>query len=227
MKNILTINVVVILSLLTTSPPSMAQGPFVNLDFEAANVSAYGAGPTSVPIAKGLPGWTGYTGTNQVNQVVYNTVSLGAAAVSLQGTNGFIVPLQGLFSAGLQSSDPGSQFVAAIAQTGQVPQNAISVTFFYAAQFGTIQLSFAGQAIPLVNIGAGTGYDILGGDISAFAGQTGELRFSSGIGPFGHGGGGFLDNILFSTQAIPEPSCVVLFGVGGLLLGFFRRRNSS
>jgi hypothetical protein len=67
-------------------------------------------------------------------------------------------------------------------------------------------------------IGSASAATIVGEDISSFAGQTGQLLFQ---------GGGELDNIVFSTQPIPEPSSFVLFGTSALLLGFFRRRNSS
>ena len=54
--------------------------------------------------------------------------------------------------------------------------------------YGTTPLSitFQGQQIPQYVLGSTSTYTIYGADISAFAGQTGELRFS---------GGGFLDNV--------------------------------
>ena len=50
----------------------------------------------------------------------------------------------------------------------------------------------------------------MAGDISMFAGQTGELRFA---------GAGLFDDIQFSNQPIPEPGTFCLFGLGALLLG--------
>jgi hypothetical protein len=60
----------------------------------------------------------------------------------------------------------------------------------------------------------------MGGDISAIAGQTGQLLFTALSGTIFNAGYGLLDNIQFSTQAIPEPGVFGLFGFGALLLGF-------
>ena len=204
------------LALLLSAGGVVGQG-FVNLDFESP-ILPLNPVNFQVQITNSLPGWTGYIGNSQVNRVVYDTVSLGAAAISFQDSSGFI-SLQGQYCVGLQSTDPGNQFMAALAQIGRVPQDALSVRFF-ASDFATLELSFAGQVIPLFQIGSGNGYGILGGDISSFAGQTGELRFTSGMGPLGHGGGGFLDSIQFSNQPIPEPGVFALSTLGGLLLGW-------
>lgn len=212
----------VMLMLLTQAPAAWAQG-FVNLDFEHP-ILPLNPVNFQVPITNALPGWMGFIGNSQVDQVVYNTISLGGAAISLQGANGFISPLQGRYSVGLQSSDPGSQFMSTLAQIGQVPQYARSIQFF-ASPNATLEISFAGQTLPLTQIGSGNGYDILAGDISAFAGQTGELSFISGIGPQGHGGAGFLDNIQFSPQAVPEPGVFGLSALGALLLALRTRRG--
>ncbi|MCX6925460.1 MAG: hypothetical protein NT154_19965, partial [Verrucomicrobia bacterium] len=71
-------------------------------------------------------------------------------------------------------------------------------------------VSFGGQPLPLFTVGNTSSAIILGTDITALAGQTGELRFS---------GGGFLDNIQFSTQPIPEPGVFGLSALGALLVG--------
>ncbi len=206
------------LALLLSAAGAGGQGTFQNLDFEHPLLPL---NPVNfkVPIANALPGWTGYIGSGQVDQVWYDTITLNAASISLQGVNGFIQPFQGRYSVGLESSDPGNQFMAALAQVGRIPDYAVSL-LFYASPYNTLQVTFAGQAISLGRVGTGSGYDIMGGDISAFAGQTGELRFISGIGPDGQGGAGFLDNIQFSPQSIPEPSVLGLSALGALLLGW-------
>ncbi len=98
--------------------------------------------------------------------------------------------------------------VPALAQTGTVPASAQSVRFYGLAEFA---VSFAGQTIPISQLDTTPHYNIYGGDISIFANQTGELRFT---------GGGYLDNIHFSSQQVPEPSMFGLFGFGALLLGW-------
>ena len=65
-------------------------------------------------------------------------------------------------------------------------------------------------------------YTIYGADISAYAGQTGQLLFTAPLQT-----GALLDNIQFSSVAIPEPSALTLFALGSLLLGWHRCRNSA
>ncbi len=60
----------------------------------------------------------------------------------------------------------------------------------------------------------------MGVDISAFAGLQRELRFQTGLGI------NYLDAITFSSQVIPEPSVLELFGLGALCLGWRQRRKA-
>jgi hypothetical protein len=55
------ISIIFTAALLSLAESGFAQG-FVNLDFEAANLSAYGAGPAAVPATNAIPGWTAYLG---------------------------------------------------------------------------------------------------------------------------------------------------------------------
>jgi len=85
-----------------------AQGTFVNLDFESANIipdptSPYY--PYAVSVANGLPGWTAYGGTF-AGDILYDTVSLGAAAISIHDTNSHEPILQGSYTVLLQGSFP-------------------------------------------------------------------------------------------------------------------------
>jgi len=122
-----------------------AQG-FENLDFEAANVSAYGAG--SIPATNGIPGWTAYVNGSQVSQILYNTINLDEPAVTIQGTNSSsLTPIQGNVSVLLQR---GSVYAigssSAIGQTGQIPITAQSITFWG----GDNYVSFNGQPLSIV-----------------------------------------------------------------------------
>ena len=188
---------------------SHAQGAFVNLDFEHPILPLVRDSEFKVPTADALPGWTAYIGGNQIDRIVYNTVSLGAAAVSLQTTDGFYPPIQGLYSVGLQANFPSGIVSAEIAQIGQIPASAKSLVFLASA--GSIfRVSFGGQQVPVVQLGATSDHITLAGDISPFAGEVGELRFSGGI---------FLDAISFSSQVVPEPSVIAFSALGMLLLG--------
>ena len=195
---------------------------FINLNFEAANLSVYGAGPAIVPATNGIPGWRAYVSGIQFNQVIFNSIALDEPAVTIQGTNSTsLTPIQGNFSVFLQG---GSAFAngtnSAIGQTGQIPSNALSLIFWgYISQTGVL---FGNQTLSLITLGSTANYDIYGADISAFAGQTGQLLFTAS-----KLSGALIDNIQFSSSAIPEPSTLALSALGALLIGFGRWRNSS
>ena len=163
-----------------------------------------------------MPGWTSYIGQYQVDRIGYNSRTLDLADISIQGPGTPLVPvdlgpLLGNYSVLLKGPSPfAPPGNPAIAQTGQIPSNAKSLVFISELSYA-FNTTFAGNAIPLVQTGATSKYVILSGDVSAFAGQTGELRFT---------GGGFLDAIHFSSQVVPEPSVLGLVGLGTLLLGW-------
>ena len=206
--------IIVIALLMATCGIGRSQS-FVNLRFESPVLPLVPDGGFQVPIANALPGWTGYIGGSQVSSVAYNAVSIGAPSISLQGTGSTFPPIQGNYSVLFQ---PYFSTVA-IGQVGQIPSNANSLQFYSGS--GSLQASFAGQAIPLVQLGSTSNYLIFGGDVSAWAGTSGELRFTLPSIQFTYGEP-FLDNIFFSTQSIPEPSTYSLFGCGVLLLGAAR-----
>ena len=200
----------------------MAQGTFQNLDFEQASIIPLGGFDTNqVEASAALPGWTVYIGGSSVNNVLYDTLTIGSPAVSIQDSLSPVVqPLQGSYSVALQNLTGGS-VTAAIGQTGQLPQDAASITF-YVANYQPLQVTFAGSSIPLVQLGTTANYSIYGGDIVTYAGRTGELLFTdmaNNSQPI------MLDNIQFSDQPIPEPGVLSLFALGGLLLSVHRRPN--
>src|SRR5262249_1384042 len=136
----------------------------------------------SVATTNALPGWTAYQGGAQVDSIVYNDLSLGAAWVSIQDTNSpfggfFGGVIQGTYTVLLQPEFPGpTNATAAISQAGQIPATARSLRFY---ANGPLSVSFAGQGVPLFVLGTGTNYTIYGGDVTAFAGLTGDLRFEA------------------------------------------------
>jgi hypothetical protein len=215
MKNNKVRNIVLICFFILVRQIGFSQG-FVNLDFEHPTLPLNPVN-SMVPIGAALPGWTGYAGTTQLSsgtQIWYDTISLGAAAISLQGPGSTEPILQGSYTVGLQGSSAGAPESVGIGQTGQVPMTAESLLFL-GTQGGNLQVTFNGQLLPTVQLGIGPNGVQYGADISAFAGQTGQLLFTAPP-----NGGDFLDNIQFSPNVIPEPSMWALMLCGARLLAF-------
>jgi hypothetical protein len=214
-----TIAFIQLLALLPLTQNSSAQG-FVNLNFESANVSAYGPGPTAVPATNGIPGWTAYVNGISQAYIPYNTVSLGAPSVDLEGTNSGFNPIQGNYFVYLQPDTSGQPSQsAAIGQTGHIPLPDLSL-IFWGDYNGA--LSFGGQTLDYSQTGSVPNYNIYTADISNFSGQTGQLLFTAQFNT-----GGFIDNIQFSPSAVPEPGTLALTTLGGLLFGLCRSKNHS
>jgi hypothetical protein len=187
---------------------ALAQGTFVNLNFEAANVTdlPYPGSGDVVAISNGVPGWS-IAPQLGPGLMGHNSLPLGGAAVEIFGPDWPSTQiLEGFYTVGLFHSIAGPPVNASIFQTGQIPMGTRSLQFY---GNGAYALSFAGHEVPLVAIGTGFNYTIFGGDVSTFAGETGELLFT---------GDGLLDNIVFSPTAVPEPGVLAFFALGTVLL---------
>jgi len=194
---------------------ALSQG-FVNLDFEHPRLPL-NPDFNFISASNGIPNWTAYLDDTPQGFIAYDTLSLGGALVILEDTNSSSLgpfPIQGKYSVLLQGAfSLGGSTNASIGQTGQIPVGSLSLLLFVASNYGQFLASFNGQNIPLIQTGATANYVIMGGNISAFAGQTGQLLFTT---PFQSGA--LIDNIQFSTSGIPEPGTLVLAGIGGLIL---------
>jgi hypothetical protein len=197
---------------------------FVNLNFESANVPNV---PTNqlgglVSITLGMPGWTANPYVVEPDMIGHNNMSTGGAFVSIDGPSWPSSQiLQGNYSDYIVGSRFGTPASAYIAQTGTIPMFSESIVFdtSLGADF---QVTFGGQAIPTEQLGTGANYVIMGGDVSAFAGQSEELRFTA----LPNVGGGFLDNIQFLTSPVPEPGTLALLAAGAAFLGLRRSRKT-
>jgi hypothetical protein len=201
-----------------------AQGAFQNLDFEAANLSPIPSGQYGgfVSSLDGIPGWTGFIGTNQLTQVVHNAVSTGNASIDILGPYwSFGGIIEGQYTVDIQPGrDPfvvnGQNVSASISQVGLVPANAQSLRFT-ASPLDGFAVSLEGQTLSLVTIGTGPYYATYGANISSFAGQTAALTFTA-LAQFNTTY--YIDSIQFSNLPIPEPGVFGLSALGALLLGW-------
>ena len=212
---------------------TFAQG-FMNLDFEAANPSGYSPGG-GIPTSAAIPGWAAYygttTGTNQSSEIGYDFISLGGEMISLQDRNATsspldfsVLPIQRNYSVLLQGPQPGLETSVAIGQTGTIPVGTQSLTFFGvlggSVLGGSLQVTFNGQNISYGAIGTGANYTIYGANIASYAGQNGELLFTTPVQTVG-----LLDNIQFSSSPVPEPSELALLALGGLAYAWRYRQK--
>jgi hypothetical protein len=202
---------------------------FQDLDFESATLEFAPGGPTAtfaVPFAPAFPGWTGYVGSSQVETALYDRTYLDTAAISILDTNPlppgvFGELIDGNYTAVLQADFyPGLGPVAvSLAQTGLVPSGTKSLAF-YALALGQAASSFTvslgGTNLDLISFPVpNKNYTLCEADVSAFAGLVEELKFTLFPAlPNGDNRYLSLDDIMFSPDAIPEPSSLILLTVG-------------
>jgi hypothetical protein len=209
---------------------------FVNLNFEqtvivSSSPSGYGFNSGTANVT----GWTEYNGWSDSNysggmSIIYNNQPLDSPGVSLVGTNYSSPAIQGKYSILLFGGDTYNTPTngASIGQTGQIPLTAESLTY-WGLSYNNLQITFDGQALSFNAISSNANYTVYGADISAYAGQTGELLFTAPFIEIGGPsyGGGVIDNIQFSPSPIPEPSELSLFGICLLFLCWRMKRPAA
>lgn len=186
---------------------------FQNLNFESIGASSISSNGIWLSWSLAAPAWDHAAGGDSFF-VYHNTPPTGeygqyyflADKYSTAWT-----PLQGDFSLVLVSgsynrSDPTSPWVNAwIDQSGLVPADAES---FRLRATGDFSVTFNSTPIEMTWLGG----DAYGADISEFRGQTVSLRIWNDATTWNEGV--VLDELNFSTQAVPEPSAVALLLVG-------------
>jgi len=204
--------------------PSVSGQSFLNLDFENSTVSILFPPSPGFPYERGIAQveyWgaaasfvTNYSGGTLL---LYNTRSLDATGVFLEGASYPIPAIQGNYSVLL---DGGSSFYpgregALLGQTGEIPPWARSLTFWSTS--GSFEASFDAQPLSLVLLSTASNHAVYGADVSAYAGLTGHLQFRAPWQSMG-----LIDAIQFSPNAIPEPTLLSLFTAGVLCVVFVR-----
>ena len=197
---------------LLAASSALGQGTFQNLDFEAAVVPNLPSDQAAfIPFTNAFPGWMGYAGTNQIQATValYNGYSQGAAVDSLIDGHTAVYSnnvISGNYTAVIQAGavgPPEFDAATAIAQTGLIPASARSLRFDGYQVTADMLLTLNGHPVPFVALGFGPNFTTYGADISAFAGQTAELRFTS-LPTHNTFASFFLDDIQLSNIEIPQ-----------------------
>lgn len=222
--------------------------PFQNLNFEQGSFqappanytpSAPLAGPNPISAAAGLPFWTAREDSTVCTAIWGNGGALDETSVALLSSAVAFpppspAPLNGIYSVELTAyvnAPPEFFKTSSISQTGDVPANAKSIQFLIHSPFSNVQsnplVTLNGSVINLIPISTNGNIVTLGGDVSAFAGSNAQLIITAAGTP----GGSFfyqenyfaLDDIVFSPNAIPEPSTIALLGLGAI--GLLMRRR--
>jgi hypothetical protein len=93
---------------------------------------------------------------------------------------------------------------ASLSQTGDIPSDARSIQFLESFAHSTPRITLDGMVLTTVKLSLDNQLRAhWAADVTNFAGQTGELRFSTGAGSFTTAFA--IDAISFSSQPIPEP----------------------
>jgi hypothetical protein len=231
--------------LFLSSIAALQAAPFENLNFESAQIASapanYTPGDAFDPIsaASALPFWTAEEDNTVCTAIWGQPNALDETSVALvnpTSSSQFGGVIQGKYSVVLTAmpeAPPGYFQTASIFQTGDVPLQAKSLTFLMQGAYGPAPIvTLGGTPINLVALSQNGTVSTMAGDVSAFAGQTLELKFLcqgvSGASPVGESGFE-LDNVNFSPVAIPEPSPYAAMIAGTALLGalILRKRQKQ
>ena len=209
------------LALLLSVTGVLCQGTFRNLDFELSTV----VGPSAPAIAL-VSDWTAYGGWGVSNYsggmaLIYNSETLDAANASLVGVDYYRPAIQGNYSIFLKGGGTYYPYGpvpwtngSSIGQTASIPATAQSLSY-WGASWNSLRVTFNGHVISFSPIQSNANYVVYGADISAYAGQTGELLLNA---PWPNAAA-MIDQIQFSNLPVPEPSVFGLSALSALLLG--------
>jgi hypothetical protein len=217
---------IILLSLGLTIQTSLQAGAFTNLDFESANTNnltvmsdIYYSGTTKDLI----PGWTLKDKNGvEMTTIFYNSETPGGLPHAFLVTDGGLLdPVDGKYAFIMVGGAADPLFLS---QTGTIPNDSKYINF---TSHDHVSLSIDGTPLQIneVQIWVDNPFNPrkfkyqAWADITAYAGQ--EVALSFGSDSFGCGP----DNIQFTTTVVPEPSTVVLFGLGGL--AFLGRRMQN
>jgi hypothetical protein len=113
---------------------------------------------------------------------------------------------------------------ASIFQTGQVPLTSQSLIY---SGGSALEVLFNGQMLAPVALSNVASHTVWGVNISAYAGQSGELRFTAPWLDTPSHAGVILDDIQFSPAPVPEPGVYALGALFGLCWFAIRRATGG
>ena len=225
-------------SLAASGLNALAQGTFQNLDFESAVlVPIPGDQFGRVQFAPAFPGWIGNIDTDAETLALYNNMYLSSTGIGIHGQGSpqtfGTTRISGNYTAMIQSGMKVSSFplvpaVASLSQTATIPANAASLRFS-AIAYWPFEVSLNDTPLSLTPVGGLPGiYTVYGVNIPSYAGTTAKLKFTALHNPSPSLVSTlFLDDILFSTQPIPEPGAGSIFLLGLGVIRSFRKRLRS
>jgi hypothetical protein len=209
-------------------------GEFRNLGFDEANTNNVTVGGYPYvgtgSVADLLPEWQLYRDNQQLSQTEFmfgDPLDLSLVAVFGRSLRDFYIPFEsdGPYALYYQGYYPVEAF--RLEQQGQVPAEHRYLTLREGYDSLPFRMSINGTGLPLVSQGGarGGGYQFTY-DVSAYAGQTVTLTLTSPpFDAFGRGSHDYLDSLAFTSQ-VPEPTPLVLLGVGGSLLALLLAQRS-
>lgn len=222
---------IILLSLGLTIQTSLQAGAFTNLDFESANTNNItgGDGIFDGTTKDLIPGWTVQDKSGaEKTTIFFNSETPGGipfAILEMKNPN-YSFSYDGQYGLTLVSTSVDPLFLS---QTGTIPSDSKYITFLSEQH---VSLSIDGNRVQLDEVPVwkldphypNLSMNLAWADVSLYAGQEVTLAFGSDVQNQSFGCG--VDNIQFSsTLLVPEPSTVVLFGLGGL--AFLGRRMQS
>ena len=201
---------------------------FVDLDFESATVQVNDPTFGFLDWSLAAPGWNHssgsataiiyygqeHIGTDQIYLLKDATSPVWAPATQLAGNYSLA------FASGYDTvfGTPYSWVTAFISQTGSIPPSARSLRMLAS---GPVQVFLGGVEIRMFALGG----NLYAGDISGFASTTTELKIANAA-PIGQVHDyAVVDDILFSSIPVPEPSTFTLAVLGAGALVISRRRQ--
>ena len=236
-----TTDIVTCVFALFTALAVKGQGTFQNLNFESANpISAGNPGnPYQVTFSSALPYWSGSIGGTPVSTVLLNSFDLGAASIDVFGPGWNSVNpglLAGNYTLFLQSgAGPGGvgMLNTSISQNGTIPVGTgslIFTTWSWPSVNSAFSVSFAGNdlsvfALSSGQLPSGQDYTEYGANLEGYAGQTGQLEFTSLF--TGAPSWTEFDDITFSPNDVPEPSALGLILISVVAFAVRRWRPTA